>query len=199
MDPSAVFAKTPKGLEEVANRTYKLPPRLRALLIMVDGKISAAELAAKAASLGGIVPMLAELSSQGFIAAPTTQAAETVPAGAATGTATATAPRSLVGAGGQRTQRRLPGGRAPLRHRPDPYVAGTERRPAHRAAGKGAIARGAGYGRRALPPGVACDSRGAEGGTLLGGTVGPTALSTPPGARRKSDRLLSPCLGSGAG
>ncbi|MBK8064238.1 MAG: hypothetical protein IPK29_09445 [Betaproteobacteria bacterium] len=98
MDPSAVFAKTPKGLEEVANRTYKLPPRLRALLIMVDGKISAAELAAKAASLGGIVPMLAELSSQGFIAAPTTQAAETVPAGAATGTATATAPRSLEGA-----------------------------------------------------------------------------------------------------
>ena len=69
MNPSAVYMKTPKGLEEIAKRTFRLAPRLRTLLILVDGRSSSAELAEKAASLGGIAPMLAELAAQGFITA----------------------------------------------------------------------------------------------------------------------------------
>lgn len=33
-----VFGKTVKGQEEIDTRAYRLPPRLRSLLIMVDGK-----------------------------------------------------------------------------------------------------------------------------------------------------------------
>ena len=86
MDPASVFGKTGKGQEEIANRTYKLPPRMRALLIMIDGKSSIEELAARAASLGGIAPMLAELAAQGFIADVRGQAQ---PASAAPGPAPA--------------------------------------------------------------------------------------------------------------
>lgn len=41
---AVVFAKTPKGYEEVASRSGRLTPRVRRLLIFVDGKRSLDEL-----------------------------------------------------------------------------------------------------------------------------------------------------------
>jgi hypothetical protein len=41
---AVVFAKTPKGQEEVATKSAGLTPRVRRVLIMVDGKRSIDEL-----------------------------------------------------------------------------------------------------------------------------------------------------------
>lgn len=67
MDPGAVFAKTDKGREEISRRSYGLPPRLRALLVMIDGQTSAIEHRDKCKGLGDVIAMLATLSAQGFI------------------------------------------------------------------------------------------------------------------------------------
>ena len=67
MDPGAVFAKTDKGREEISQRSYGLPPRLRALLVMIDGQTSAGEHREKCKGLGDVAGMLATLSAQGFI------------------------------------------------------------------------------------------------------------------------------------
>ena len=64
MDPNSILTKTPKGVEEVETRKHKLEPRLRSMLIMVNGKASAAELAGK---LPQGQAMLDELAKQGFI------------------------------------------------------------------------------------------------------------------------------------
>ncbi len=60
-----LFRKTAKGQAEIETRAHRLTPRLRGLLIMVDGKRDLAALAA-------LVPqhteaLLQELAAQGFI------------------------------------------------------------------------------------------------------------------------------------
>ncbi|HXZ92756.1 MAG TPA: hypothetical protein VEG36_07730 [Burkholderiales bacterium] len=67
VDPGAVFAKTDKGREEISRRSFGLPPRLRALLVMIDGQTSASEHRDKCKGLGDVPGMLATLSAQGFI------------------------------------------------------------------------------------------------------------------------------------
>ena len=62
-----IFDKTDKGREEIATRQYKLSPRLRSLLVMIDGKQSATELLAKIGALGLTEESIAELESNGFI------------------------------------------------------------------------------------------------------------------------------------
>ena len=79
MDPAAIYAKTPKGLEEMQSRTYRLGLRARALLILVDGKCTAAEVIEKGRTGGNSAAFagLEELEAQGFIsaaAAPRTSA-----------------------------------------------------------------------------------------------------------------------------
>lgn len=59
-----IHRKTAKGLSEVQTRAFHLPPRLRSLLIMVDGKRSDAELSAMLPQAGEILQALA---GQGFI------------------------------------------------------------------------------------------------------------------------------------
>ena len=44
MDPMQIYVKTPLGSEEIKNRKLHLAPRLRAMLIMVDGRKSVAAL-----------------------------------------------------------------------------------------------------------------------------------------------------------
>jgi hypothetical protein len=44
MDPTTVFVKTARGQEEITSRTRQLAPRLRLLLIMIDGNRTAGEL-----------------------------------------------------------------------------------------------------------------------------------------------------------
>ena len=70
MEPHQIYIKTAKGLEEIQSRTCKLPAHLRRLLIMVDGRSTAAELISRLTSLGHIEPELAELEAGGFIAHP---------------------------------------------------------------------------------------------------------------------------------
>lgn len=69
MDNQAVWRKTPKGLDAIARRAGGLSPRLRSVLIMVDGKRPASEFEQLAAGLGSPDALLAQLASGGFIEA----------------------------------------------------------------------------------------------------------------------------------
>lgn len=61
----AIYHKTPKGTEAIANRQSGLPPRLRSLLIMVDGKRSYPDLTALT---GECEALLDQLAQDGMIA-----------------------------------------------------------------------------------------------------------------------------------
>lgn len=63
------FAKTDKGHEEIRTRAYRLNPKLRSLLVMVDGVKSVGELLKAATALGGGRDALDTLIQDGFIAA----------------------------------------------------------------------------------------------------------------------------------
>ncbi len=65
----AIFDKTDKGREEIATRKCGLAPRLRPLLVMVDGKQSAADLLKKVAGIGLNEESISELLNKGFIQA----------------------------------------------------------------------------------------------------------------------------------
>jgi len=64
---STLFRKTAKGQTEIETRVHRLTPRLRGLLILVDGKRDLAGLAALVPQ--GAEALLQELSAQGFIEA----------------------------------------------------------------------------------------------------------------------------------
>jgi hypothetical protein len=67
MNPESVLEKTTKGVEEIETRKHKLDPKLRPLLISVNGKLKAGELAAQFAQIGDAEPLLDELLKQGFV------------------------------------------------------------------------------------------------------------------------------------
>ncbi len=71
-----LFRKTAKGQTEIETRAHRLAPRLRALLILVDGKRDAA-------ALGALVPqaddLLTELLAQGFVETAAEAGAEAAP------------------------------------------------------------------------------------------------------------------------
>ena len=62
-----IFEKTEAGAEEVKARSRKLAPRLRTMLIMVDGTISASQLQDAAVTLGAPNDFLESLQEQGLI------------------------------------------------------------------------------------------------------------------------------------
>ncbi|HJV74022.1 MAG TPA: hypothetical protein VJ654_07365 [Noviherbaspirillum sp.] len=64
---TTVFDKTEKGREEITTRKYQLAPRLRTLLVMIDGKQSADELLQKVGGLGLNQESIGELLENGFI------------------------------------------------------------------------------------------------------------------------------------
>lgn len=67
MNPESVLEKTAKGVEEIETRKHKLDPKLRPILISVNGKLKARELASQFAQLGDIGGLLDELLAQGFV------------------------------------------------------------------------------------------------------------------------------------
>lgn len=75
MDLKAILSKTAKGIEELETRKDRLEPRKRALLIVVNGKASAAELMKKFEAMGDISPMLEQLLADGYITAGAATAA----------------------------------------------------------------------------------------------------------------------------
>lgn len=64
---SRIFDKTDKGREEIATRKYRLAPRLRTLLVLVDGKQSADDLLKKVAGIGLSEESVSELLNDGYI------------------------------------------------------------------------------------------------------------------------------------
>lgn len=87
-----VYHKTAKGTEAIATRQHGLTPKLRSMLILIDGKRSFEELLKLSQLLGDTEQLLAQLLDQGFIE-PGSVAA---PAPAAT-----SAPAPLAAATGQ--------------------------------------------------------------------------------------------------
>ncbi len=69
LNKHAIYHKTPKGAEAIANRHSGLPPKLRSLLIMVDGKRSYTDLAGVGAVLGDGEALLSQLADDGLIEA----------------------------------------------------------------------------------------------------------------------------------
>ncbi len=64
---TTIFDKTETGRDEIATRAKHLPPRLRTLLLLVDGKRDTVELMVKVAGLGLDEKSLVELLEGGFI------------------------------------------------------------------------------------------------------------------------------------
>lgn len=82
MELSSVFSKTAKGLNEISTRAHRLPARVRALLIMVDGRRTGSQLLALGASAAEGKRHLGALLDGGFIQ-PQKQAATAAAAAAA--------------------------------------------------------------------------------------------------------------------
>lgn len=91
MDLNAVYKKTQKGQEEMAQRTV-LGMRERTLLVMVDGKTTAADLLARAQHMPDPQGLLAKLIDGGFIAVE----ASAAPATAAAPSQTAASPQDQL-------------------------------------------------------------------------------------------------------
>lgn len=102
MELNAVYKKTQKGQEEMAHRTA-LGMRERTLLVMVDGKTTAADLLARAHHMPDPQGLLSKLIEGGFIAtdlpavaaAPAPQVAAAAAAPPAPATAAPQPPRSV--------------------------------------------------------------------------------------------------------
>jgi hypothetical protein len=67
MDKNTLLAKTEKGRDAMARRAPELLPRLRSLLILVDGKRSLAELEKLGDGLGGGAVLLEQLKAHGWV------------------------------------------------------------------------------------------------------------------------------------
>lgn len=67
MNNDTVLVKTDKGREALARRSPELGPRLRAMLILVDGQRSVTELDRLGAGLGGVA-LLEPLLANGWVA-----------------------------------------------------------------------------------------------------------------------------------
>jgi hypothetical protein len=94
---NALMAKTAKGIAEVSSPDHLLGPRLRTILLMVDGRLTFAELAARAAAFGNAPAIVAHLLNEGFIEPSSPVAREPqARSGAKRGPGTEQAPGDLV-------------------------------------------------------------------------------------------------------
>lgn len=71
---TSIYDKTAKGKEEIATRKYQLAPRLRTLLVLIDGRRTEDELLRNVAGLGLGASALAELLEHGYIVLATSYA-----------------------------------------------------------------------------------------------------------------------------
>ncbi len=67
MDKNTLFVKTDQGREALTSRPPGLGPRLRTLLIMVDGKRPVSELDKLAGGEGSAAPLLEQLVAAGWV------------------------------------------------------------------------------------------------------------------------------------
>jgi hypothetical protein len=64
------YRKTERGVAEVAERKLKLNPRVRTMLILVDGMLTEDELRERGAQVGAPEDFLQQLLDAGLIEAP---------------------------------------------------------------------------------------------------------------------------------
>lgn len=83
MNPAAVYARTEKGAEEVAHRSQAVPAKARSLLLLIDGKLTGAQLLDKFSAFPNSAELLQLLEDSGHIAAQAVAAAQPAPAAAA--------------------------------------------------------------------------------------------------------------------
>jgi hypothetical protein len=67
MELSSVFSKTAKGQDEISTRAHRLPARVRAMLIMIDGQRTGQQLLALCTSSAEGQRHLAQLLNGGFV------------------------------------------------------------------------------------------------------------------------------------
>lgn len=67
MNPTDIASKTEKGREEIATRCHGLSSRLRQLLLIIDGTMSAASIAQRQFDAEECLAQMRELLSQGYI------------------------------------------------------------------------------------------------------------------------------------
>ena len=67
MELSSVFSKTAKGFEEISTRAHRLPSRVRAMLIMIDGQRTGNQLLTLSTSTAEGKRHLAALLDGGFV------------------------------------------------------------------------------------------------------------------------------------
>ena len=67
MDKNTLFRKSAKGLEAFASRQSGLAPKLRSLLILVDGKRPVSDLVKMAVAGGDALALLDQLEAEGYI------------------------------------------------------------------------------------------------------------------------------------
>lgn len=67
IDRNRVYQKSAKGGEAIATRQHGLSPKLRSMLIMIDGKRGFDELVKVSSMLGDTEQLLSQLFEQGFI------------------------------------------------------------------------------------------------------------------------------------
>ena len=70
MNETDILTKTAAGSNEIKSRARQLPPRLRGLLIMVDGARSVAQLRQAAAQLGAAADAVEALLQMGLVQSP---------------------------------------------------------------------------------------------------------------------------------
>lgn len=97
-----VYHKTEKGSEAIAKRQHGLTPKVRSMLILVDGKRSFGELAKVGQVLGDTEQLLSQLIEQGFIEAAPAVAPAQAPAAAAGGAPANNSGRGITLAEAQR-------------------------------------------------------------------------------------------------
>ncbi|MFT3820365.1 MAG: hypothetical protein QM750_22590 [Rubrivivax sp.] len=68
MNPGDLIDKTDSGLQELRTRAAGLPPRLRSLLILVDGRRTLAQLQAAAGQIGAPADAVEQLLQRGLVA-----------------------------------------------------------------------------------------------------------------------------------
>jgi len=68
MDKVQLYVKTDKALEEIRSKKYKVKPKLRNLLFLIDGSKSVETITEISGQLGMNAEELASLESDGFIA-----------------------------------------------------------------------------------------------------------------------------------
>jgi hypothetical protein len=71
MDANHIFQKTSLGLQEVSSRTLRLAPKLRTMLILVDGSAPAQLLKEKAELIGAPADFMEQLLKAGLIVSST--------------------------------------------------------------------------------------------------------------------------------